>query len=145
MPFPNASPVVEITNTASVTSAVLDPDLTNNSAAASTTVTEALVLTGPTPGTAGVVNTLAVTGATPGETVHFAFGTTAGSTAVPGCPGQTVDIANPQVAGTAVADGSGNISISQTVPATAAGKSFRLVAVQPVGCLVSNLVVHTFP
>lgn len=104
-----------------------------------------LLVTGPTPGTAGVVNTLAVTGATPGETVSFAFGTAAGPTAIPGCPGQTVDIASPQVASTSVADGSGNASISQNVPAGAAGKTFRLVAVQLTGCLVSNLVVHTFP
>ena len=52
---------------------------------------------------------------------------------------------NPQVANTAVADGSGNASISQNVPAGAAGKTFRLVAVELTNCLVSNLVVHTFP
>ena len=91
-----------------------------------------LILTGPTPGLAGVDNTLEVTEATPGATVTFGFGTTAGSTAIPGCPGQTVDIASPQVAGSAVADGSGNASISQTVPVTAAGKTVRLVAVQLV-------------
>ena len=90
-------------------------------------------------------NTLAVTGATPGETVRFIFGTTPGSTAIPGCPGQTVDIINPKVAGSAVAGESGNASVSQTVGAGAAGKTVRLVAVQIEGCLASNLVVHTFP
>ena len=103
-----------------------------------------LFLTGPTPGIAGVVNTLDVAGATPGATIHYVFGTAAGSTAVPGCLGVAVSIGDPEVLGTQVADAGGNASISQTVPAGAAGKTVLLQVVEQSICRVSNLVIHTF-
>ena len=104
-----------------------------------------LILTGPTPGTAGVDNTLEATGATPGAMVHFVFGTNPGSFAVPGCEGKFVDVADPEVIGTAPVDVDGNASVTVAVPSSAAGKTFGLHAVELVACRVSNLVIHAFP
>lgn len=103
-----------------------------------------LLLAAPTPGTAGEVNTFSVSGATIGATVHFIGGVNAGSIAVPGCTGQTVEIGSPKVLGTAMADGSGNASLVLPIPAGADGVTVRLQAVEGANCLVSNLVVHTF-
>lgn len=104
-----------------------------------------LVLAAPTPGTAGVENTLTVTGATPGATVQIGYGTVAGSTAIPGCPGEFIDFASPNVLGTPVADGSGVASIAQLVPAGASGQTFLLQSVELSTCRVSNLIIHLFP
>ena len=108
-------------------------------------VSSGLVLSSPTPGTAGVVNTLDGSGATPGATVHLVFGTESGSTDVPGCPGEAVGIAIAKIEGNAVADGSGNATFSPLVPASAAGLTVRLQAVEQSSCRVSELVVHSFP
>lgn len=104
-----------------------------------------LTLTGPTPGTASTNNTLTAAGATPGAKVYFLSGKTAGSTAVPGCPGESVDIASATVDGTGVANGSGVATFSRVVPASASGNTFRLQAVEVSTCRASNLVIHTFP
>ncbi|MBI3989404.1 MAG: hypothetical protein HY347_07280 [candidate division NC10 bacterium] len=104
-----------------------------------------LLLTGPTPGLVGTVNTLDVSGATPGATIYFVHGFQDGSTAVPGCPGATVDIKNPKLTGSDVADGSGQASLSGFVPNGASGKTVLLQAVEHASCTVSNLVEHTFP
>ena len=101
-------------------------------------------LTAPDPGGADMENTFSATGATPGQTVHFIFGTNPGSTDVPGCPGKTVGLGNPQVIDTAVADVDGNATITKLIPANAAGVTVGLHAVELANCLVSNMVVHTF-
>ncbi|MCA9494790.1 MAG: DNRLRE domain-containing protein, partial [Myxococcales bacterium] len=61
-------------------------------------------MSAPTPGTAGVQNTVTVSNALPGAGVFLVFGTQAGNTAVPGCPGVSVDIANAQIADSDLAD-----------------------------------------
>ncbi len=109
------------------------------------TPTADLVLTGPVPGTAGVDNTIMASGATPGATVQFTYGTVAGSTAVPGCPGVFVDFSDPNALGGVVADGSGEASITQLVPAGASGQTYRIQSAELDTCRVSNLVIHFFP
>ena len=102
-------------------------------------------MTGPTPGTAGVNDTFDVSGATPGETVRIIGGTQAGSNGVPGCPGLMIDIGRSKTFGTAVADGSGDASVTVPIPAGASGRTFRFQGVEVANCRVSNLVVFSFP
>lgn len=102
-----------------------------------------LMLSGPVPGIAGVENSVTVTDALPGGLVAVVYGL-AGSAPVPGCPGVTVAIADPRIAGTATADAAFSAVISAPVPAGAAGRSGFLQAVQPDTCAVSAPVAHTF-
>jgi CSLREA domain-containing protein len=105
-------------------------------------------LRGPVPGVAGATNTLEASGASPGSQVLFIRGSQPGPFAVPGCAGATVDIGRPEWLATVIADANGNADLSDPVPLSFAGRTVRLQAVQrqqAAGCLVSNLVVYTFP
>jgi len=95
------------------------------------------------PGRAGEVNSVTVKGLTPGETVHVVYGGSAGMTAIPGCPGATILISGPRVAGTAVAGMDGSAEIEVFIPEAAAGRTFRIQAVQQSECLESNVVTQT--
>lgn len=101
-------------------------------------------LTGPYPGTSGQVNTVCAGNATPGQRVYFAYSMASGAMAIPGCGGSTVLLNNPKVAGFRVADGTGTAELRATVPASARGLTFYIQAAQPNGCMVSNVVEHTF-
>ena len=103
-----------------------------------------MILSGPVPGVAGEINDFVVSGATPGENVYFVYGFAPGSTPVPGCPGETVDITAPTIFGIAAADADGIATVSTFVPGPASGLTIRLQAVDLAGCQVSNLVVHEF-
>jgi len=103
-----------------------------------------LTLSEPTPGQAGVDNTLTTTGGTANGNTFYVFATSAGSSPMPNCPGN-VPVANPQVLGTATADGSGNSSLTVNIPAGAGGKAGFFVAVDAGSCDVSNLVTFSFP
>ncbi len=109
-------------------------------------VTPTMTLDPPAPGLAGRRNTLRVTGATPGVTVHFVYGTYGGGTIIPGCGIQVnaLQIRNPVVIGTAVADGNGVASITRTVPPIARGQTILFQAVVQNECAISQLVVHRF-
>ncbi len=103
-------------------------------------------LTSPAPGDVGVENTLSVTGAPPGREITFVFGTNPDPDAgIPGCPGVFVDMDSPNVLGAAIADASGNVSLSALVPGSATGSTRRFQAVAQASCQASNVVVHTFP
>ena len=103
-------------------------------------------LTPPAPGDAGVENTHHVTGAPPGQDITFVFGINPDpDVGVPGCPGVFVDMGNPRVLGAAIADASGNVSLSALVPGSSTGKTVRFQAVAQASCQVSNVVVHSFP
>ncbi|MBI3989402.1 MAG: hypothetical protein HY347_07270 [candidate division NC10 bacterium] len=104
-----------------------------------------LALTGPTPGLVGTFNTLDVSGATPGEMVFFVHGFQRGSTEVPGCFGVTVDILDPKLDGSTVADAGGHAILSGFVPNKANGQTVLLQAVEHSSCTVSNLVMPLFP
>lgn len=103
-----------------------------------------LLLSPPNPGIAGEVNELVCEHATPGDLVYFVFGFRSGSTNVPGCPGVSVDIRSPQVAGSARANAAGEALLEKFVPGSASGQEILLQAVEPGRCAKSNLVPATF-
>jgi len=102
-------------------------------------------LFGPTPGLAGQINTLETLGATPSERVYFAYGFSAGQTPVPGCSGLFVNIANPQLAGSSIADSQGHAEIQSYVPEAASGRTVFVQSVEQANCLLTNLVEYSFP
>jgi len=103
-----------------------------------------LTLTNPTPGQAGVDNTFSTTGGTANGNTFYIFATAAGSSPMPLCPG-TVPVDNPQLLGTATANGSGDSSLTVNIPAGASGRTGFFVAVDAGSCDVSNLVTFSFP
>ena len=98
----------------------------------------------PVPGVAGQQNTFTTANGVAGARVYFVYGTRSGTTNIPGCPGLVVDIRTPQIAGTAIADGSGTATFRSAVPASAAGDTFLIQAVDKDSCDVTNLVTWTF-
>ena len=107
-----------------------------------------LMLQGPQPGNAGMLNGLRVTGCTPGARVNFFYSTVGGGTLVPGCnhtDGVTLQLENPILAGSAVANQSGVAQITRFIPENARNLGDILIqAIQPTGCKISQLVVHRF-
>jgi hypothetical protein len=103
-----------------------------------------LILTGPTPGITGMDNTLFVSGATPYERVYFINGFIPGSTAIPGCPGDSVGINSPRILGFSEADFEGNASYTNFVRPGASGRMILFQAIENAHCMVSNLVEYTF-
>ncbi len=103
-----------------------------------------LILQYPDPGQAGQVNDFVVTGATPGDLVYYIYSFQPGSTNVPGCPGETVDMNNPNIAGAAVADANGTATFSSFVPSPASNFTIRIQAVDLAACSVSNLLAYRF-
>jgi probable HAF family extracellular repeat protein len=103
-----------------------------------------LELSEPVPGIAGTTNTTDITGITPGERVYVVYGNSAGMTGIPGCSGATILISEPEIAGSATADSGGFAVVEVYVPDRAAGRTFRVQAVQQSECLESNVVTVTF-
>ncbi|MFG0329341.1 MAG: hypothetical protein ACF8PN_05515 [Phycisphaerales bacterium] len=81
--------------------------------------------------------TATATDATPGDTVYFIYGFSAGSTAVPGCGGLSVDLNNPKIIDSIVADENGNASITGFAPPAACGAAI-VQAVETGACRKSN-------
>lgn len=104
-----------------------------------------LTVYAPVPGLAGQNNSINVAGCTPYETSWVVWGRISGSTGVPGCPGVNVGINNPKIAGSDVANGSGDAVVSSFVPNAAHGVSVIIQAVEVASCRVSNIVYFTFP
>ncbi|TAH34331.1 MAG: hypothetical protein EYC70_15400 [Planctomycetota bacterium] len=103
-----------------------------------------LTLLEPTPGIAGQVNILVANNATPNAGVHFAGGRLPGATLVNcGAGTITLDMADPRRLGLSFADAFGSAGISGNVPASLAGATILLQAVDSSNCEVSNLVVYT--
>ncbi len=100
----------------------------------------------PSPGRAGEVNTLTVTNATPGARVTFLYSRFGGGTRIPGCDLQqnALQLDQPTIIGTAIADGNGTATITRTVPFIARGQTILFQAVVPSECAISQLVVHEF-
>ncbi len=105
-----------------------------------------LELSTPTPGTAGVANTITVTGVTPGARVVFLYSRHGGGTRIPGCDLQqnALQLDQPTVIGTAVADANGVASITRPVPLVARGQTILFQAVVQNECAISQLVVWEF-
>lgn len=102
-------------------------------------------LDAPVPGLAGQSNTLTATDADPGTRVYFVYAYAAGSVAVPNCPGVEVELSQPIIAGSAIADGNGLVQLVRMVPSAASGRTIHLQAVEASGCRTSNHVVYQFP
>ena len=101
-------------------------------------------LSDPVPGTAGVINRMDMSGLSPGEDVYLLYGRSGGMTRIPGCPGATILVSDPSTAGFATADADGQASIEVFVPQIAAGRTFKLQAVQQSECTESNVITVTF-
>ena len=99
-------------------------------------------LQNPVPGLAGQVNSFTATNATPGGQVTYAWSLSQGSSAT-GC-GANWGLANARIGGTAIADGSGNATLSANVPANASGRIIQLQALDDTTCTVSNVISWFF-
>ena len=106
---------------------------------------EVFVLGAPVPGMAGQSNTVTLNGATPNADVTLYYGFTSGVAAVAGCPGLTLDMADPTAAAVARADAAGTAAWSARVPSSFAGRRILLQAVEAGRCLASNRVAYPFP
>lgn len=106
----------------------------------------AFALDNAVPGNAGVINEWSIAGATPAGLVALVYGGTGGSSdvTIPSCPKFTVAINNARLGGTNTADGAGNALVSKLVPASFAGKTALIQAIDVVSCSVSNVVVDSF-
>jgi len=109
--------------------------------------TNDLVLSLPTPGTAGIPNTIVVTNCTPNRTVGVYTGMVLGSSVVrPGScqTGITIGLGRPfRLLGTVNANAQGVATLIVTPPATSAGRVFHFQAAEPSTCRKSNLVSDT--
>ncbi|NOG54723.1 MAG: S8 family serine peptidase [Planctomycetes bacterium] len=76
----------------------------------------------------------------PGAQVAFAYSMKNGSTRVPGCPGVYSDLRNAQLAGFAVADGSGRAVLEGYAPAQACDH-VMVQAVDVTGCRTSHVML----
>ncbi len=103
-----------------------------------------IVLGRPDPGIAGQVNRFTTTNATAGRRVHLVYSMRSGSTAVPGCGGVFLGLAQPQIAGDSTADGNGDAVLNLPVPPGASGRTILLQSVERATCRVSNVVQFTF-
>ncbi len=111
-----------------------------------TPVNPTMTLQSPLPGSAGTTNRLRVTGATPGARVYFCYSRHGGGTRIPGCDLQqnALQLDQPTVIGSAIADGNGVATITRNVPLIARGQTILFQAVVQNECAISQLVVHTF-
>ncbi|MCC6907770.1 MAG: hypothetical protein IT430_07515 [Phycisphaerales bacterium] len=111
-----------------------------------TPVNPMMSLQDPVPGSAGTVNRLRVTGAPPGARVYFCYSRHGGGTRIPGCDLQqnALQLDNPTVIGSTIADQDGVASITRPVPLIARGQTILFQAVVQNECAISQLVVHEF-
>ncbi len=98
----------------------------------------------PTPGTAGLVNNFSLTGGTPGEMVTFYMSRVHGTATVASCPGVTLDMASPSIIGTALVGADGVATYNRFVGVGAAGKKYRIQALELDSCRVSDFEEETF-
>ncbi len=105
-----------------------------------------LELESPSPGLAGESNTITISNVTPGATVQFLYSRRGGGTIIPGCDLQqnALQLDNPTVIGTAIANQNGVATITRPVPLIARGQTILFQAVVQGECAVSQLVVWRF-
>ena len=99
-----------------------------------------------TPGLGGEVNTITASNLEPGTKVYFTWSRNGGGAMIPGCAVQTnaLQIENPKVTGSAVADENGIATLQGMVPPGISNQWLLFQAVVPGDCAVSNLVVQKF-
>lgn len=96
------------------------------------------------PGVAGRSNAFITSGVTPGATVVFYYGLHGGGTFIAGCSPRlnTLQIDDPQLLGTAIADEDGRAVITRYVPPSLQGQTVLIQAVVRGECAISELVVQ---
>ncbi|NOG54045.1 MAG: hypothetical protein HND57_06910 [Planctomycetes bacterium] len=111
-----------------------------------TPVIPTIQLTNAHPGVAGQVNGIRASGLQPGTKVYFCWSGQGGGTLIPGCDVtvNALQLENPTVAGSAIADANGRATLKGNVPSSVSGKTLLFQAVIPSSCEISNLVVQTF-
>ncbi len=109
-----------------------------------TILNRSLALQSPSPGNSNVVNDFVTTNATPGATVYFVYGLASAPTSVPGCPGLSLFIQSPTIAGTAVANGGGVATLSRFVSGAARNRTIFIQAVEQASCTPSTVVKAVF-
>ncbi|MBL1217982.1 MAG: hypothetical protein D8M59_10870 [Planctomycetes bacterium] len=111
-----------------------------------TPVTPSIQLTNAHPGVAGQVNGIRASGLQPGTKVYFCWSGQGGGTLIPGCDVtvNALQLENPTVAGSAIADANGRATLKGNIPRNVSGKTLLFQAVIPSSCEISNLVVQTF-
>ncbi len=109
-------------------------------------VNPTMEMAAPSPGVAGTSNTISITGATPGARVVFLYSRRGGGTRIPGCDLQqnALQLDQPTVIGSAIADANGVATITRNVPLIARGQTILFQAVVQNECAISQLVVHEF-
>ncbi|NOG53810.1 MAG: hypothetical protein HND57_05695 [Planctomycetes bacterium] len=111
-----------------------------------TPVNPTIQLTNAHPGVAGQVNGIRASGLQPGTKVYFCWSGQGGGTLIPDCDVtvNALQLENPTVAGSAIADANGRATLKGNVPRNVSGKTLLFQAVIPSSCEISNLVVQTF-
>lgn len=102
-----------------------------------------LILNEPVPGQAGQINTISVSMATPGSQIGFIGSLLDGLTFYANCD-DNFDMANPRLLGVAVADGAGDASVDVSAPASLAGQTVFLQAVELPSCIISSRIEFDF-
>lgn len=101
-------------------------------------VDEGLTVWSFAPNAPGAVNTLEVIHATPHGRIVFVAGTARGEARdIPQCPGATIELVNPQVIGTTVADADGRATLDRFIPVGIAGRRFVVQAIDWSTCHAS--------
>lgn len=99
----------------------------------------------PVPGTAGANNTVSIHGANPGDVIDYYYAFKYGNTSVTGCSGLKLSLATAVKFGSRTANANGDAALVAFVPATIAGRTVVLQAVNKTQCTVSTLEQYTFP
>lgn len=105
-----------------------------------------IMLHSAVPGIAGRLNRISVSNAAPGTTVGFFYSRHGGGSLIPGCPPRrnTLQIDDPQLLGTAIADAEGRATIVRFVPPHFAGETVLVQAAVRAECAISELLVQEF-
>ncbi|NOG54010.1 MAG: hypothetical protein HND57_06725 [Planctomycetes bacterium] len=100
----------------------------------------------PSPGIAGEVNTITARNLTPGTEVYFVYSTAGGGAIIPKCEivEAALQIDDPMVAGTAIANANGVARLTGKVPSKWSGQEVLIQALIPSECDISNLIVVAF-
>ncbi|NOG54011.1 MAG: hypothetical protein HND57_06730 [Planctomycetes bacterium] len=100
----------------------------------------------PSPGVAGEVNMITARNLMPGAKVYFAYSTAGGGAIIPKCDivEAALQIDDPMVAGTAIANANGVARLTGKVPSKWSGQEVLIQALIPSECDISNLIVVAF-
>ena len=103
-----------------------------------------LNLNSAVPGIAGEPNTFEISGATPGGRVILMSSPKAGLRNLSGCNGGVLSLNKPRNLGSAVADATGNATVSVNISNNFSGRTLLVQAVHLDTCEISDVVTQTF-